>query len=350
MSIQIVDILFLLITLIIILIGCELFVNGIEWLGVKLGLAENFVGSVLAAVGTALPETMIPIIAIIFATNGAGHEIAVGAIIGAPFMLATLAMLVGGITILVASRRGRRSNHLSISTEHFGKDIRYFLIMYSFAVLAALFLSGSGQMTHLGRYAIAILLIILYAIYIKRMLSRTSEKLSTPDCLHLFRPFSTLDGTSPKLFFVLIQVFSSLAIIIVGARLFVGEIELISSELGISGIVLAFLIAPVATELPEKFNSVIWYWRGRDTLALGNITGAMVFQSSIPVSIGLVFTDWYLDHIHIASMVFAMFAMALISIEMIHFKRISYKTLLFSGIFYFLYMVLVIYASSTGQI
>ena len=31
---------------------------------------------------------------------------------------------------------------------------------------------------------------------------------------------------------------------------------------------------------------------GKDALALGNITGAMVFQSMIPVGIGLIFTDW----------------------------------------------------------
>ncbi len=42
------------------------------------------------------------------------------------------------------------------------------------------------------------------------------------------------------------------------------------------------LVAPIATELPEKFNAVIWIRQGKDTLAMGNITGAMVFQASIP--------------------------------------------------------------------
>ena len=57
-------VLILVIALLVILIGAELFTNGIEWVGRKLDLAEGAVGSVLAAVGTALPETMIPIIAI----------------------------------------------------------------------------------------------------------------------------------------------------------------------------------------------------------------------------------------------------------------------------------------------
>jgi cation:H+ antiporter len=58
----------LVISLGIILLGAEVFVNGIEWLGKKLNLSEGAVGSVLAAVGTALPETLIPIIAIVINT------------------------------------------------------------------------------------------------------------------------------------------------------------------------------------------------------------------------------------------------------------------------------------------
>src|SRR6186713_1561056 len=89
---------------VIILIGAELFTNGIEWFGRKLELAEGAVGSVLAAVGTALPETMIPIIAILFATGESSNEIGVGAILGAPFMLATLAMFVTGVAVLYQAR------------------------------------------------------------------------------------------------------------------------------------------------------------------------------------------------------------------------------------------------------
>src|SRR5512136_1058200 len=124
MAIQALDIMTLVLPLFIILIGCELFTNGIEWLGVKLGLAESATGSILAAVGTALPETVVPIMAILFATGGGGSEIAEGAILGAPFMLATLAMLVGGITIFIAYRRGRRPPTLKVSEDHVLLDIK----------------------------------------------------------------------------------------------------------------------------------------------------------------------------------------------------------------------------------
>jgi cation:H+ antiporter len=334
MAIGVLEILELLIPLFVILIGCELFTNGIEWAGVKLGLAESATGSVLAAVGTALPETVVPIVAIVFSAQGSGEAIAEGAILG--------------VAVYIAYKKGRRPAILKVSKEHLSLDIWSFLIAYSLAVIAALFLQGSSTETHILRYSLAVILIILYVIYVRKMIKDESKKCDVPDCLHLMRPFPNLKIKEPSTAFVLIQVFASLAIIIIGAKIFVGGIEVISEELGISNIILAFLIAPIATELPEKFNSVLWYWRGKDTLALGNVTGAMVFQSSIPVSIGIVFTDWVLDPITIASMGFAMIAIFMIYAEMRMFKQLSYKTLVLSGAFYVLYLGIVIWMSVAG--
>ena len=58
---------------------------------------------------------------------------------------------------------------------------------------------------------------------------------------------------------------------------------------------LALILAPLATELPEKANSVLWIRRGKDALAAGNVTGAMAFQATVPVALGLVVTSWELD-------------------------------------------------------
>src|SRR5215217_5736231 len=93
--------LMLIVGLVVILVGCDLFTNSIEWLGKKLDLNEGVLGSIFAAVGTALPETMIPIVAVLLgasagavASDGSdshANEVGIGAIIGAPFMLATVA-------------------------------------------------------------------------------------------------------------------------------------------------------------------------------------------------------------------------------------------------------------------
>src|SRR5208337_4996366 len=69
---------------------------------------------------------------------------------------------------------------------------------------------------------------------------------------------------------------------------------LLSGHLGLNPGVVSLILSPLATELPEKYNSVVWIRQRKDHLALANITGAMVFQSCIPVSLGLAFTPWHL--------------------------------------------------------
>src|SRR6059036_496123 len=157
------DLLILLGSFVIILIGAELFTNGIEWFGHKLELAEGAVGSVLAAVGTALPETMIPIIAILFASGEAANQVGIGAILGAPFMLATLAMFVTGVAVLVMSRRNGEGDAMRVDTGVLAHDMRYFAIAYAIAIGAA-FLPVEPVWL---KWIVAILLIGIYAWYVK---------------------------------------------------------------------------------------------------------------------------------------------------------------------------------------
>src|SRR5207247_7991539 len=134
------DLLVLLVSFFIILAGAELFTNGIEWFGRKLGLAEGAVGSVLAAVGTALPETMFPIVAILCSGQAHSAEIGDGAILGAPFMLATLAMFVTGLAVMVQARKREAGDVMPVDTGVLGADMRTFAITYGIAIAAAVVL------------------------------------------------------------------------------------------------------------------------------------------------------------------------------------------------------------------
>jgi cation:H+ antiporter len=96
-----------------------------------------------------------------------------------------------------------------------------------------------------------------------------------------------------------------------GAELFVSSIEQLSHGLGVDPLILTLVIAPLATELPETLNSVIWVRQGKDTLALGNITGALVLQSMPLVAFGMVFTSWRLTSPALAAMLAALAGAAL---------------------------------------
>lgn len=328
----------------IILISCKIFTNGVEWLGLRLGLAETATGSILAAVGTAMPETIIPLIAIFLGTAEQGEEIGEGSILGAPFMLGTLAMFIGGVTVWYAFRKGRRTDHLILRKDHAKRDMKYFMIMYLVALFSGLVgLEESIDRTYLN-YGLAVLLLAAYAHYIRHTLKDEVEE-GENSCPSLYAcKICQLNPAKGRLGFALIflQVASALMGIIIGAKFFVTEVEKVSISLGVSPMILAFLIAPVATELPEKFNSVIWYLRSKDTLAFGNITGAMVFQASFPVSIGLVFTHWQLAPINIASVLIALSASGWMFLSISRKGGISYRMMLVPGSLYILYLVMLV--------
>ncbi|HLE78972.1 MAG TPA: hypothetical protein VI687_01125 [Candidatus Limnocylindrales bacterium] len=342
------ELLVLALSFVIILLGAELFTNGIEWFGRKLELAEGAVGSVLAAVGTALPETMIPIIAIGFATGEASDAIGVGAILGAPFMLATLAMFVTGVAVLVQARRRPEGDVMPVDTDVLGIDMRTFAIAYAIAIGAA-FLPSEPTWPKLVAAAI---LLLIYARYVKRHFEADPdvdvEELA-PLRFRRLDPAHRWDPKVPRLRVVNLQVLAALGLIIVGAIAFVGSVEQIAQAIGVDEVLLALVIAPIATELPEKFNSIIWVRQGKDTLAMGNITGAMVFQASIPTVVALVLapTSWVIapgSYVAFASAGIAFLSSAAIFIPMIRTGRLRGRGLLVGGVFYLAYLALVIVA------
>jgi Ca2+/Na+ antiporter len=344
------DLLILAASFVIILAGAELFTNGIEWFGRKLGLAEGAVGSVLAAVGTALPETMIPIVAILFSGEAHSDEIGVGAILGAPFMLATLAMFVTGVAVLYQARRRSTGDVMQVDTKVLGADMRTFVIAYGLAIGAAALLPSEPTWPKL---VVAGLLLLVYAWYVKGHFeadpSVDLEDLA-PLRFHRFDARRTTgpDGShGPRLRIVNLQVLVALALIVLGAVAFVDAVGHVASALGVSQVLLALVVAPIATELPEKFNSIIWVRQGKDTLAMGNITGAMVFQSAIPTSIALIFAPqlWVASpgsYLAFASAGIAFLASAAIFLPMYRAGRLRGRGLLVGGAFYAAYLIFVV--------
>ncbi|HEY0443015.1 MAG TPA: hypothetical protein VGC90_02230 [Candidatus Limnocylindrales bacterium] len=346
------DVLILAGAFIVILLGAELFTNGIEWFGRKLELAEGAVGSVLAAVGTALPETMIPIVAIIFGAGATSHSVGVGAILGAPFMLATLAMFVTGAAVIFAGRHRPAGDVMPLNAAVLGHDVRYFAVAYGIAVGAA-FLPLDPVWP---KWIVAVVLLGIYAWYVKGHFEAdpevNAEDLAPLRFHRLDRRGRLREPAVPRLRIVNLQVFAAIALIVLGAVFFVGSVEDLAGQLGLDGTLLALVIAPIATELPEKFNSIIWVRQGKDTLAMGNITGAMVFQSTIPTVVALLFASstWHVgpgSTIAFASAGIAFLSCAAIFIPMARAGRLRGRGLLAGGAFYLIYLALVV-AAATG--
>lgn len=265
------------------LAGAFVFTNAVEWAGLRLNLGHGATGSILAAVATALPESLIPIVAII--TGGEEGAIAVGAILGAPFLLGTLAMLLVGVCAYAFRQYRSQGIELTADRSSTERDLLVFLAVLGTALVLGVF---GFRLLNIG---FAILFVVTYGVYVWRTVTaerQGEEGEEEPGSLF----FDPTKQDPPRNIQIILQVVAGLALIIFGAHLFVSQIEQIAHAVGISALVLALLLAPLASELPEKANSFLWVRRGKDTLALGNITGAMVFQSMIPVAAGLAFTDW----------------------------------------------------------
>ena len=272
----------------IILAGALLFTNAVEWLGHRLKLGEGAVGSLLAAVGTAMPETLIAIVALIGAAEGA-DQVAIGAIVGAPFLLATLAMGLVGLFAYIYRERRQTGLHLEAHGPTLERDLLFFLLF--FAVSLALAWGAPDAL----RIPAGIAVILAYPLYIRRTLMGSGEVQDHATLDPLLFERREEHRMSPSLAICVIQLLVGLGAMVGGAHLFVEELLHIAESLGVEAVVLALILAPLATELPEKVNSFFWVRENKDSLALGNITGAMVFQSTIPVGIGLIFTDWALS-------------------------------------------------------
>jgi cation:H+ antiporter len=286
------DVVFLLASFAVILAGALLFTNAIEWAGHRLGLGEGATGSVLAAVGTAMPETLIPIVAIIGGEEGS-EDVAVGAIIGAPFLLATIAMALVGISALAFSGRREQGARLEVDVPTLDRDLAFFLIFFAVGIVAGLGLPDGAQVP------LAIAFAIAYAVYVRWTLRGGGAVPEADEIAPLYMDRSKQD--EPTRGAIILQLAVGLGAIVGGAHLFVEELVTLAANIGIEPLVLSLVLAPLATELPEKANSFFWVRDGKDSLALGNITGAMVFQSTIPIAFGLAFTEWDLDKFAVVS-------------------------------------------------
>ncbi|MCI0427410.1 MAG: hypothetical protein L0Z46_05295 [Nitrospiraceae bacterium] len=286
--------------------ACTLFTNAIEWLGKRFNLSEGAIGGVLAAIGTTLPETSIPIIAIFFGAGRAEVEVGLGAILGAPFMLSTLVIPILAILLVIYAGLGKRTAAFRLNYHDVKGDLSFFVVAYSAALACAFVPSRSMHVIA------AVGLMCLYLYYVKLKFSESGEE---GDESGLEPLLFARKAAIPSFGLIGLQGILGLAGLALGAHLFVRAAETIAGALSISPLILALLVAPLATELPEMSNSFLWLYRKKDRLAVGNVTGAIVFQGTIPVSIGLLGTDWTLTPTALITMVLAVAASTFLLVQ-----------------------------------
>ncbi len=266
--------------------ACEYFVNGVEWVGRKAGVSQNAVGTVLAAFGTGLPESVVTFVAVVFGRDAAAKNIGVGAALGGPLVLATVAYpVVGAMLWLMEPKAARRP--IDLDWRRLSRDQAWFLMIFLCKIA-------------LGFLAFAIkpwlgwLFLLAYAAYTWTEM-RQQGAATEADAEELgplkFQPQRDQPHIAPAI----VQTLLAMLVIFVASRVFVNQLSIVGPWLGIPSTVTALLLSPIATELPETINAIIWIRQGKHRLALANISGSMMIQATIPTALGLVFTPWLFD-------------------------------------------------------
>jgi cation:H+ antiporter len=269
---------------VVIYLACEFFVNGVEWAGQKMALGQKATGTILAAFGTALPESVVTLVAVAFGAGAASKELGVGAALGGPLALSTIAYATVGVTLILTRRHLPQTTAVRAEFRHLAHDQGWFLAV--FAAKIAL-----GVLVFAWKPWLGIAFLAVYALYVRQEMAAPADTDEDPLEPLKFQPHSADPATA----MVLLQTLLALAVIFLASRTFVAQLEQLGPALGLRPQLLALLLSPIATELPETMNAVIWVRQGKYRLALANISGAMMIQATIPTALGLFFTPWHLS-------------------------------------------------------
>ncbi len=288
-------------------VACEYFVNGVEWVGLRLGIAKSAVGTVLAAFGTALPESVVTFAAV--ATGGTPEQksIGVGAAIGGPLVLATIAYGVVGVCWLIGRNRPAQFGLDPGTQAKLARDQLWFLGVFLLIVLL-------GVVAFPGKAYCGLLLLGVYASYTWLEVTRKpggGPVDEDPEPLKI-----APRALSPSLGLSVTQTGVALGVIFVASAAFVRSLEAVSPLLGLSLESCALFLSPVATELPETLNAIIWLRQGKVSLAMANISGAMIIQATVPSALGLFYTPWQFDRTLVVAAGVTAVAIALLWIQL----------------------------------
>lgn len=276
----------LLISAVAIYLACEWFVNAIEWFGSHLKMGSLAIGSVLAAIGTALPESVVTFVAVAFNDDPARKDIGVGAAMGGPLVLSTVAYATIGVVLAITTR--------SLQTRPGGgrellSDQRWFIVIFIAKV-------ALGLVAFSYKPWLAWAFVAAYGFFVLKELreSRSSAAHAADDLDRLrLQPKRAV----PALWAIIGQTLATLVIIFIASQVFVLQLADLGPHLGLSPAVVALLFAPIATELPEIVNAIIWVRQGKTEMALANVSGSMMIQATIPSALGIGFTPWLFDRV-----------------------------------------------------
>jgi cation:H+ antiporter len=291
---------------------------GAEHLSIKYG--AKFIGRTVLSVATTLPEIAI----VVYAAAAGDYGIALGAGLGSNLLMMTLGF---SIMLIIATTKLSKSPLKGIDVRAFKLD-KIFLIIT--AVLSAvLFIDGYNYLDGFifaGMF-VAYIIMALHEMQTekrketpslasnnafkknrdqkninkKNKFERAATKTTTTDSKlerEITEDKKHLQHTPKgfnKLMLKAVLIFIAGTVgILIGAEPFIHSLEGLSVDIGISAIILAVIISPIAGEMPEKISLMILARKGADgaSIAISNVLGSKILNNTLLLAVA-VFGSMY---------------------------------------------------------
>jgi len=245
-------ILLLVVGLVILIFGGDIFIKGAASLARKLDISPIVIGLTVVAFGTSVAELVVNILAALKGTP----DLAIGNILGSNI---ANVLLVLGVAALIRK--------LTIKEGTAWKELPF-----SILAVVVLFIMGNdllfngGVTTNLlsrgdGLVLIGFFLIFLYYTYGLSKAEGPKEDVMV---------YSWLRS--------ILYILAGVGGIIIGAKLMVDNGISIASILGLSELFIGVTVVAIGTSLPELVTVGIAAYRGHDDLVIGNIVGSNIFN------------------------------------------------------------------------
>lgn len=248
---------------------------GAEHLSERYG--AKFVGRVLLSIATTLPEIAI----VIYAAASGAYGIAIGSGLGSNIMMMTLGL---AIMLIISTTRLSKAPLKMIDVSTFKND-KIFLLATA-VISLILFLDGYDYVD--GIIFVGIFIVYIF-IALYEMKLEMKENLFKDNAKEIGNK-NNLGKRNNKKMVIAVGVFLAGALgILIGAEPFIHSMQGFSVEVGISAIVLAVILSPIAGEMPEKISMMILARKGAAgaSIAIANVLGSKILNNSLLLAVAV---------------------------------------------------------------
>jgi len=248
--------------------------DGAEHLAERWG--GRFVGRTLLSVATTLPEIGI----VVAATKTGSYGTAIGSALGSNLFMMTFGL---AIMLIIATTRLSKAPQKFIDVKEFGLD-KIFLIITAVAG-AVMFINGYDFMDGL---VFAGLFVVYMGFAFREMKKEKKEMKMIPFKMSLHEEPSQIQSKKHFTRAMLLFIAGTVGIF-VGAAPFVQALEGVSVDIGVSVVILAVIISPIAGEMPEKISMIMLARKSANgaSIAVANVLGSKILNNTLLLSVAI---------------------------------------------------------------